>query len=159
MPPKNEAAPIKLIATNKKAFHDYFISDKVEAGMVLSGTEVKSLREAHCNLKDSFARVNPRGDMELLNFHISPYVQGNRFNPEATRTRRLLMHRKEIDRYASKAQEKGMTLIPLRVYFKEGRAKVELGLGKGKNVRDKREDIKKRDTNREIRRAVKMNNR
>jgi SsrA-binding protein len=159
MPPKNEAASIKLIATNKKAFHDYFISDKVEAGMVLSGTEVKSLRDAHCNLKDSFARLSSTGNLELWNFHISPYVQGNRFNPEATRTRRLLMHRKEIDKFASKAQEKGMTLVPLRVYFKEGRAKVELGLGKGKNVRDKREDIKERDTNREIRRAVKLNNR
>ncbi len=159
MKPRDESAGIKLVATNKKAFHDYFISDKVEAGIVLAGTEVKSLREGGCNLKDSYARVSPAGNMELLNFHISPYARGNRFNPDPTRTRRLLLHRREIERLASRVKEKGFTLVALRVYFKEGRAKLELGLAKGKDQADRRQDIKERDSNREVRRMVKLKNR
>jgi SsrA-binding protein len=159
MPPKDEAAPIQLVATNKKAFHDYFISDKVEAGIVLVGTEVKSLREKGCNLKDSYARITPKGEMDLVNFHISPYAQGNRFNLDPTRSRRLLLHRKEIDRLGAKVQEKGFTLVPLRVYFRENKAKVELGLAKGKEAHDKREAIKQREGDLEARRAIRLRSR
>jgi SsrA-binding protein len=159
MPPKNEAADITLVASNKKAFHDYFISDKVEAGLVLVGTEVKSLRDKGCNLRDSYARVTPRREMELLNFHISPYAQGNRFNLDPTRSRKLLLHRKEIDRLAAKVQEKGFTLVPLRVYFRDNLAKVEIGLAKGKEAHDKREAIKQREGDLEARRAVRIRSR
>ncbi len=159
MPAPDEAATLELVATNRKAFHDYFISDKVEAGLVLKGTEVKSLRAKRCNLKDSHARIDPKGNMELMNFHISPYEMGNRYNVDPTRSRRLLLHKREIDKMAAKVAIKGMTLVPLRVYFRKGRAKVELGLGKGKAEHDKRESIKKRDTDRELRQAMKARQR
>ncbi|MES2200989.1 MAG: SsrA-binding protein SmpB [candidate division FCPU426 bacterium] len=159
MPAPDEAATLELVATNRKAFHDYFISDKVEAGLVLKGTEVKSLRAKRCNLKDSHARIDPKGNMELMNFHISPYEMGNRYNVDPTRSRRLLLHKREIDKMAAKVAIKGMTLVPLRVYFRKGRAKVELGLGKGKAGHDKRESIKKRDTDRELRQAMKARQR
>lgn len=126
---------------------------------MLKGTEVKSLRGKHCQLKDSHARIDTRGNMELMNFHISPYEMGNRYNQDPTRSRRLLLHRKEIDKLASKIAIKGMTLVPLRVYFVKGRAKMELGLGKGKLEHDKRQDIKKRDADREAHQALKARQR
>lgn len=159
MPPPNEAAPIDLVATNRKAFHDYFILEKYEAGIVLKGTEVKSLREKHCQLKDSYARVDPRGNMELLNFHISPYEMGNRYNVDPTRSRRLLLHKKEIAKLLAQQQIKGMTIVPLRVYFKDGLAKMELGVGKGKVEYDKRATLKKKDQDREARQALKSRQR
>jgi SsrA-binding protein len=159
MPPRDEAAVLDLVATNRKAFHDYFILEKFEAGLVLKGTEVKSLREKHCQLKDSYARVDPRGNMELLNFHISPYEQGNRYNVDPTRSRRLLLHKKEIAKLGVTQQVKGMSIVPLRVYFRNGRAKIELGVGKGKVEHDKRADIKKRDLDREARQAFKSRQR
>lgn len=159
MPPRDEAAPLELVATNRKAFHDYFILEKYEAGIVLKGTEVKSLREKHCQLKDSYARVDARGNMELMNFHINPYENGNRYNVDSTRSRRLLLHQKEIDKLGSLQQIKGHSIVPLRVYFRQGRAKIELGVGKGKVEHDKREDIKKRDQDREARQALKSKQR
>lgn len=159
MPPRDEAAPIELVATNRKAFHDYFILEKYEAGMVLKGTEVKSLREKHCQMKDSYARVDPRGNMELLNFHINPYLQGNRYNVDPTRSRRLLLHKREIGKLQAHTQVKGMTIVPLRVYFRDGRAKMELGVGKGKVEYDKRADLKKKDQDREARQALKSRQR
>ena len=159
MPPQDEAAPLELVATNRKAFHDYFILEKFEAGIVLKGTEVKSLREKHCQMKDAYARVDPRGNMELLNFHISAYEQGNRYNVDPTRSRRLLLHKKEIGKLLEQQQVKGMTIVPLRVYFKGGRAKMELGVGKGKVEYDKRADLKKKDQDREARQALKSRQR
>lgn len=156
---KDEAASLELVATNRKAFHDYFILEKIEAGLVLKGTEVKSLREKHCQLKDSHARIDTRGNMELMNFHISPYEMGNRYNQDPTRSRRLLLHRREIAKLAAKIAIKGMALVPLRVYFLKGRAKIELGLGKGKVEYDKRADIKKRDLDREAHQAFKSRQR
>jgi SsrA-binding protein len=156
--PKDEAAAVELVATNRAAFHDYFILEKVEAGLVLKGTEVKSLRAKHCQLKDSHARVDRLGNMELMNFHISPYEMGNRYNGDPTRTRRLLLHKREILKLAQAVAVKGMTLVPLRVYFRKGRAKVELGLAKGKQEHDKRQSIKERDANREIRREMHSRN-
>jgi SsrA-binding protein len=152
---KDEAAHIELIATNRVATHNYFISDRFEAGLVLSGTEVKSLRKKHCQIKDAYARVDTRGNLEMLNFHINPYEQGNRYNPDPTRTRRLLAHKREIAKLESAIRLKGMTIVPLRVYFKGSYAKVELGLGKGKQEFDKRASIKERDQDREARQALK----
>jgi SsrA-binding protein len=154
MPDKDPAAAFELIATNRVAFHDYFILDKFEAGLVLKGTEVKSLRAKHCQLKDSHARVDRGGNMELMNFHISPYEMGNRYNGDPTRTRRLLMHKREIAKLAAAVATKGVTLVPLRVYFKKGRAKVELGLAKGKQDHDKRQSLREKEANREISREL-----
>jgi SsrA-binding protein len=158
-PPKDEAEGISLIATNRKAFHDYFIGEKVEAGIVLKGTEVKALREGGCNLKDSYARITPAGEAEILNFHISPYRAGNRFNMEPTRSRRLLMHKREILKLGQKVREKGMTLVALRIYFRRGIAKLELGLAKGKEAHDKRDSIKEREGKREAAAAMKTRQR
>ncbi len=148
------AAPLELVANNRAAFHDYFILETVEAGLALRGTEVKSLRARHCRLKDAHARVDRLGNMELLNFHINPYEQGNRYNGDPTRTRRLLLHRHQIRKLAMALATKGVTLVPLRVYFKRGRAKVELGLAKGKQEHDKRETLRAKQADREVRRAV-----
>jgi SsrA-binding protein len=152
----DDAEGIQLIASNKKAFHDYFITDRVEVGIVLQGTEVKALREGGCNLKDSYARLTPNAEAELLNCHISPYRQGNRFNADPTRTRRLLMHKQEIRKLDQKVREKGMTLVALRLYFKAGRAKIELGLAKGKDAPDKRASVRDREGKLEAQRAFKM---
>jgi SsrA-binding protein len=152
---KDEAAPIELIASNRAATHNYFITDKFEAGLVLKGTEVKSLRAKHCQIKDSYARVDGQGNLEILNFHINPYEQGNRYNPDPDRSRRLLVHRREIAKLENAIRLKGLTLVPLRVYFKGSYAKMELGLGKGKAEYDKRATIKERDQNREARQALK----
>jgi len=148
---KNE----KAVATNRKAYHDYFIEEKFEAGIMLQGTEVKSLREGRVNLQDSYASV--KGDEIFLHHcHISPYSHGNIMNHEPLRTRKLLLHRKEIDKLLGKTKQQGLTLIPLRIYFsKRGLAKVELGLAKGKKQHDRRESIKTREASREVERAMK----
>jgi len=144
----------KLICNNKKAYHDFFIEEKFEAGMVLTGTEVKSLRMGRANLNDSFAQVRS-GEAFLNNLHISPYEFGNRENHDPDRMRKLLLHKKEIAKLFSKIREQGYTLIPLRLYFKNGMVKAELGLAKGKKLYDKREDLKQKDHKREIAQALK----
>lgn len=145
----------KVVATNRKARHDYHIEETYEAGLVLTGTEVKSIRQGRLNLKDSFARVED-GEVFLYNMHVSPYSHGNRWNHEPTRTRKLLLHKGEIRRLVGKVQQQGLTLVPLRVYFTpKGRAKVEIALARGKKLWDKRRDIAKRDARREAERAVK----
>jgi len=143
-----------LICNNKKAYHDFFIEEKFEAGMVLTGTEVKSLRMGRANLNDSFAQVRS-GEAFLNNLHISPYEFGNRENHDPDRMRKLLLHKKEIAKLFSKIREQGYTLIPLRLYFKNGMVKAELGLAKGKKLYDKREDLKQKDHKREIAQALK----
>ena len=145
----------KPVATNRKAFHDYFIEERYEAGIMLQGTEVKSLREGRVNLQDSYASV--RGSEVFLHqCHISPYSHGNMKNHDPTRVRKLLLHKTEIHKLLGKTQQKGLTLIPLRIYFsKRGYAKVELGLAKGKKLYDRRETIKSREAGREVQRAIK----
>jgi SsrA-binding protein len=144
----------KLVAQNKKAFHDYHIEEKYEAGIVLTGTEIKSIRAGKVNLRDSFAQVR-RGEVTLHNMHVSPYEQGNRYNHEPLRTRKLLLHKDQINRLIGAIKEKGYTLVPLKVYLKNGLAKVEIALGKGKKEYDKRETLKKKDAQREIEKAIK----
>ena len=145
----------KVVATNRKAFHDYHIEDKLEAGIMLRGTEVKSLRAGLVNLRDSYASVN-HGEVFLHNCHINPYSHGNIMNHEPLRTRKLLLHQKEITQLIGKTQQKGLTLIPLRIYFTpRGHAKVELALAKGKKQYDRRETIKEREAGREVERAMK----
>ena len=134
---------VKLIANNKKAYHDYFIEDTYEAGIALAGTEVKSLRMGKCSIKESFIRIE-KGEMLIYGMHISPYEKGNIFNKDPLRTRKLLLHRYEIHKIGGKIREKGYTLVPLRVYFKGSLAKVEVGLARGKKLYDKRQDIAKR---------------
>jgi SsrA-binding protein len=149
--PKEE---VKVIATNKKAYKDYFLEETYEAGIALRGTEVKSVRGGKVNFKDSFARLK-NGELFLLNLHISPYEQGNRYNVDPERTRKLLLHRKQIDRLLGKTQEKGLTLVPTKIYIKNGLVKVELALGKGKKVYDKREEIKREQAKRDLQRFMK----
>jgi len=149
--------PVKIIAENRKARHDYFIEETYEAGIALTGTEVKSLRAGRANLKDSYAGVE-NGEMYLFNMHISPYEHGNRFNVDPVRARKLLLHKSEINRLFGKAKQQGLTLVPLKVYFKRGRAKVELALAKGKKIYDKREAMAEKDARREIERAVRGKN-
>ncbi len=143
----------KTIATNRKARHQYHILETIEAGIVLQGTEVKSLRQGKVNLGDAYAKIKD-GEVWLVEMHISPYEQGNVFNHEPRRPRKLLLHKREIKRLLGKVQERGLTLIPLRIYFKRGRAKVELALAKGKRLYDRREDIKRRDEEREVSRSL-----
>ena len=145
---------MKVVCQNRKAFHDYSIDDTLEAGIALSGTEVKSLREGKANLKDSYVLVKG-GEVFLLNCHISPYSHGNIMNHDPVRTRKLLLHRKEIERMSGKAAAKGYTLIPLKIYFKASFAKVEIGLAKGKRLFEKRDTIKEREAKREIEKAMK----
>jgi len=144
---------IKIVCENRKARHDYFIEETFEAGILLTGTEVKSLRASRVNLKDSFARIE-NGEVMLHQVHISPYEQGNRFNHDPLRTRKLLLHRSEINRLTGKMQQQGLTLIPLKIYFTRGLAKIELALAKGKKLYDKREDIAERDAKREVERHL-----
>lgn len=141
--------PIKVVAENRKARHDYFIDETYEAGIALVGTEVKSLRLGKVSLRDSYAVVQ-NGEVFLHNMHISPYEKGNRFNHDPKRSRKLLLHKQEIKRLLGKTQQRGYTLIPLRVYFKRGKAKVELALARGKKLHDKREEIARRDAQREL---------
>ena len=153
-PLKTNEEGIKIIVQNRKALHDYTALDTWEAGIALQGTEVKSLRNGKANLRDSFARVDGN-EVYLHNVHIGEYEQGNQFNHEPTRKRKLLLHRHEIDRLRGRVEEKGLTLIPLKLYFKQGRAKVEIALAKGKREYDRRQDIAKRDARRDIERALK----
>ena len=146
---------IKLVANNKKAYHDYFIEDKFEAGIELFGTEVKSIRMGKCSIKESFIRIE-RGQVYIYGMHISPYEKGNIFNKDPLRVRKLLMHRAEINRLDSKLAEKGLTLVPLQVYFKGSLVKVEVGLARGKKLYDKRQDIAKKDARREVERDYKL---
>lgn len=148
------ADEFKILATNRKAYHDYFVVETHEAGIALTGTEIKSLRAGAVNLRDAYAAVR-EGEMFLHNVHISPYEQGNRFNVDPYRTRKLLLHRQEINRLMGRVKEKGLTIVPLKIYLKKNRAKVELALVKGKKQYDKRETISKRDADREIERGVK----
>ena len=145
---------IKVIAENRKAFHDYFIDEKFEAGIVLSGTEVKSLRAGKVNLKDSYVQVK-EGEIFLIGVHISPYEQGNRFNLDPMRTRKLLMHKREIIRLYSTVKQDGLTLVPTKCYFKDSKVKFEIGLARGKKDYDKRDVMAKKEANRDIDRAMK----
>jgi len=146
---------IKEVASNRKAYHDYFIDETFEAGLVLSGTEIKSIREGRINLRDAYARVE-NGEAWLCNAHISAYDRaGLYFNHAPTRNRKLLLHKDEIRRLATKTQAKGLTLVPLKMYLKKGRAKVEVGVARGKKLYDKRDALAEREANREIERAVK----
>ena len=149
---------IKIIADNRKVFHDYFIEEKYECGIVLAGTEVKSLRAGKCNLRDSYVTIKG-GEMYLLGVNISPYDHGNRFNLDPMRTRKLLMHKKEIIKLYSKIKLDGLTLVPTKCYFKDGKVKFEISLARGKKNYDKREDLAKKQAKREIDRAIKSNNR
>ena len=152
---KKPAAPgEQIICVNRQARHNYFIDEVYEAGLVLVGSEVKSLRDGKANLVDSYARIQ-KGEAFLLNVHIGPYPGANRFNHEPTRTRKLLLHEREIEKLTGKTKERGLTLIPLKLYFKNGRAKVELGLARGKKLYDKRETLKRKMAEREVERSLK----
>ncbi len=147
------AAPERDVAVNRRAYHDYFIDEKYECGIVLTGTEVKSVRNGRCNLRDGFVRIDEH-EAWLENVHISPYAQGNLMNHEPLRPRKLLLHRKQIASLIGKVRQKGYTMIPLRMYFSRNHAKVEVGLARGKRQYDKREAIAERDAKREIARAM-----
>lgn len=145
----------KTITVNRKAFHDYFVEDSVEAGLVLTGTEIKSIRQGRVNIRDAYARPED-GELWLLNCHIAPYKEGNRYNHPPTRPRKLLLHKKEIAGLSMDVEKRGLTLVPLKMYLKNGRAKIELGLVKGKKIHDKRQSISKRESERDIAQAVKV---
>ena len=147
----------KLIANNKKAYFDYFIEEKYEAGIALHGTEVKSLRMGKCSLKESFLRIE-KGEVFIYNMHVSPYEKGNIFNKDPLRVKKLLMHKYEINKIAGKIVQKGYTLVPLQIYFKGSLVKVEIGLARGKKLYDKREDIAKKDQRREAEKDFKVKN-
>lgn len=150
-------AGIKRVAENRKARHDYFIDETIEAGIALAGTEVKSLREGRISLRDSYVEVRGAAgaaELFLVGAHISPYDQGNIWNHDPLRPRKLLLHRGEIDKIAAKVRERGYTIVPTRVYFKDGRAKVEIGLARGKKLYDKRHDLAERDAQRDVERAL-----
>ena len=147
----------KVIAQNKKAYHDYFVEETYEAGIVLQGTEIKSIRNGRVNLKDSYARII-NGEVFLMGMHISPYEKGNIFNKDPLRVKKLLLHKYEINKLAGKLAEQGYTLVPLQVYFSKGKAKMEIGLAKGKKLYDKRQDIAKKDQRRENERDFKIRN-
>ena len=148
------AEQTKLIANNKKAYHDYFIEEKYEAGIELYGTEVKSLRVGKCSIKETFIRID-HGEVFVYNMHISPYEKGNIFNKDPLRIKKLLLHRSEIRKITGKIAQKGYTLVPLQIYFKGSLAKVEIGLAKGKKLYDKRQDIAKKDQRRDAERSFK----
>ena len=145
---------LKVVATNSKARHDYFSLESYEAGISLAGTEVKSIRQGQINLRDAYCQ-NVGGELFLMNAHVSPYEQGNRYNVDPLRDRKLLLHRKEINKLAGKVAERGLTIVPLRAYLKHGRVKIEIGIAKGKRSYDKRETIKRRDQEMEIRSRLK----
>ncbi|EDO1167123.1 SsrA-binding protein SmpB [Listeria innocua] len=144
----------KLVAQNKKARHDYAIEETFEAGIVLQGTEIKSVRNARVNLKDSYARID-KGEIFLHNMHISPYEQGNRYNHDPLRTRKLLLHKKQISRLIGETKESGYSIVPLKMYIKDGYAKVIIGVARGKKKYDKRQDLKQKEAKRDIERAFK----
>ena len=145
----------RLIANNKKAYHDFFIDDKYETGIELFGTEVKSIRMGKCSIKESFVRIE-KGEVYIYGMHINPYEKGNIFNKDPLRVRKLLLHKTEINKLAAKIAEKGYTLVPLQVYFKGSLVKVEIGLARGKKLYDKRDDIAKKDQRREVEREFKQ---
>src|SRR6266566_2386530 len=146
-------APVKVITVNRQAYHDYFVERTIEAGVSLVGTEIKSIRDGKVNLRGSYA-IARNGELWLENAHIAVYEHGNRYNHEPMRNRKLLLHRREINQLVGRVETKGLTLIPLKLYLKGGRAKIELGLGRGKKLYDKREAIAERDVKREIERAI-----
>ena len=148
---------MKLVANNKKAYNDYFVDEKIEAGLVLHGTEVKSLRMGKCSIKESFIRIE-NGEMFVYGMHISPYEKGNIFNKDPLRVKKLLLHKSEINKMTGKIKEKGFTIVPLQVYFKDGKAKMEIGLCRGKKLYDKRQDIAKKDMKREAEKDFKIRN-
>ena len=148
-----------LVADNRKARHDFFIEEEVEAGLMLLGTEVKSLRGHRVNLRDSYARISKNGEMYLHGVHIGSYAPAGQFSHAETRPRKLLLHRRQIDRLWGRVREQGYTIVPLKIYFKDGRAKVEIGLAKGKHLYDKRDAIARKSSQREIERALKHRNR
>lgn len=152
---KNET--MKLVANNKKAYHDYFIEEKIECGIALHGTEVKSLRMGKCSIKEAFIRIE-NGEVFAYGMHISPYEKGNIFNKDPLRIKKLLLHKQEINKLLGKIKEKGYTLVPLQIYFSRGKAKVEIGLARGKKLYDKRDDIAKKDQRRETEREFKVKN-
>ncbi len=146
---------LKLVANNKKAYHDYFIEEKYEAGLVLHGTEVKSLRMGKCSIKEAFIRIE-NGEVFIYGMHISPYEKGNIFNKDPLRVRKLLLHKSQIQKLIGNSAERGYTIVPLQVYFSNGRAKIEIGLAKGKKLYDKRQDIAKKDQKREAEKELKV---
>lgn len=146
---------LKFVANNKKAYHDYFIEEKYEAGLVLHGTEVKSLRMGKCSIKEAFIRIE-NGEVFIYGMHISPYEKGNIFNKDPLRVRKLLLHKSQIQKLIGNSAEKGYTIVPLQVYFSNGRAKIEIGLAKGKKLYDKRQDIAKKDQKREAEKELKV---
>ena len=146
---------LKLVANNKKAYHDYFIEEKYEAGLVLHGTEVKSLSMGKCSIKEAFIRIE-NGEVFIYGMHISPYEKGNIFNKDPLRVRKLLLHKSQIQKLIGNSAEKGYTIVPLQVYFSNGRAKIEIGLAKGKKLYDKRQDIAKKDQKREAEKELKV---
>lgn len=147
----------KLIANNKKAYHEYFIDEKYEAGIALHGTEVKSMRMGKCSIKESFIRID-NGEVFVYGMHVSPYEKGNIFNKDPLRVKKLLMHKYEINKLMGKIKEKGYTIVPLQVYFKEGKVKLEIGLARGKKLYDKRQDIAKKDQKRDAEKELKSRN-
>ena len=151
---KQPSSDEKIVCLNRQARHNYFIDEIYEAGLVLVGSEVKSLRDGKANLVDSYAQIR-HGEAFLINAHISPYAGANQFNHEPTRTRKLLLHAREIERLTGKTKERGLTLIPLKLYFKDGRAKVELGLARGKKLYDKRDTLRRKVAEREVERSLK----
>ena len=148
---------MKLVTNNKKAYHDFFIDEKYEAGLSLAGTEVKSLRLGKCSIKEAFVRIE-NGEAFIYGMNVSPYEKGNIFNKDPLRVRKLLLHKEQIRKLAGAAQQQGSTIVPLQVYFKDGRAKIEIGLARGKKLYDKRQDIAKKDLRREHEREFKIKN-
>ena len=146
---------MKLVANNKKAYHDYFIEEKYEAGLVLHGTEVKSLRMGKCSIKEAFIRIE-KEEVYIYGMHISPYEKGNLFNKDPLRVKKLLLHKQQIRKLIGNSAEKGYTIVPLQVYFRDGRAKIEIGLAKGKKLYDKRQDVAKKDQKREAEKELKL---
>lgn len=145
---------MKLVANNKKAYHDYFVEEKYEAGLVLHGTEVKSLRMGKCSIKEAFIRIE-NSEVFIYGMHISPYEKGNIFNKDPLRVKKLLLHKQQIRKLIGNSSEKGYTIVPLQVYFKDGKAKIEIGLAKGKKLYDKRQDIASKDQKREAEKELK----
>ncbi len=148
----------KIITNNRKAFHDYLIEDTIEAGLVLTGTEIKSIRQGKVNIRDAYARPQ-NGELWLMNAHVAQYKEGNRYNHDPIRPRKLLIHKKELRILSAAVERKGLTLVPLKMYLKNGRAKVEIGVAKGKKLHDKRKSVIKRETDREMEKAVKSGKR
>ena len=149
---------VKIIANNKKAWHDYFIEDKIEAGIELVGTEVKSIRQGHCSIKEAFIRIDKNNEVMIYGMHISPYERGNIFNKDPLRVRKLLLHKYEIRKLIGKIDQKGYALVPLQVYFKGSKIKVQIALAKGKKLYDTRQDIAKKDQRRAAEREFKVKN-